>query len=80
MERCKTLEKRIDLFLELFKVWSLFVIAWSTALGTLVYKAPFRKDLLLFTTLGLVIFSTAWVVIFISLWKLTDKLETCKGD
>jgi predicted membrane protein len=80
MEKCKTVEKRLEILLELFKVWSLFVLAWATALGTLVYKAPQNLPLLLFSTSGLLLFSISWVIIFVVMWNLTVKLENCKED
>jgi hypothetical protein len=66
--------------MELFKIWSLFILAWATALGTLIYKSPQKVGLLTFSIIGLILFSTTWVIIFIALWRLTDKLKFCKED
>jgi hypothetical protein len=66
--------------MELFKIWSLFVLGWATALGTLIYKSPQRIGLLTFSIFGLILFATTWVIIFLTLWRLTDKLKSCKED
>jgi hypothetical protein len=80
MEKCKTIEAKIDFLKTLFEKLTLILLALGGGFGTLLVKYQYFLSLLLITFITLlVIFLTLIFVIY--LWrKELNKLNSCKEE
>ena len=78
MEKCKTIEAKIDFLKTLFEKFTLILLALGGGLGTLLVKYQnFQWLLLLNSTALLVTFLTWFLIIY--LWRNElAKLNSCK--
>jgi hypothetical protein len=80
MEKCKTIEARLEIWKTIFNVWSLFTLAWGGALGTLLFKAPQKIGLVTASAVGISIFSIIWAGLIIGMFSEVQKLNECKEE
>jgi len=80
MEKCKTVEAKIDFLKTLFEKLTLILLALGGGLGTLLVKYQNFRWLLLLNSTAFVISFLAWLLI-IYLWRNElGKLNSCKEE
>ena len=80
MEKCKTIEAKLEFLKTLFEKLTLILLALGGGLGTLLVKYSNFYWLLLLNSIAFLITFLGWLVI-IYLWrKELNKLNSCKED
>jgi len=80
MEKCKSIEAKLDFLKTLFEKLTLILIGLGGGLGTLVVKYPDRHLLTVFTSAIFWVTLTVWGLIIWKWKKEVVKLNRCKED
>jgi len=80
MEKCKTIEAKIDFLKTLFEKLTLILLALGGGLGTLLVKYQNFQWLLLLNSIAFLVILLTWFFV-IYLWrKELSKLNSCKEE
>ena len=80
MEKCKTIEARIDFFKTLLEKLTLVLLALGGGFGTLLVKFQSFTSIKILSFFLLVIVLFLWLLTLRSWWILTYKLNECEEE